>query len=207
VLSQRPRVFTVALTGGIASGKTAVSNVFAKLGVPVIDADQIARELVQPGMPALTAIIRHFGTDFQDQEGRLNRRKMRSTIFTDPAAKTELERILHPLIADEVTRRIAALDTKYCVVVIPLYAESPAYDWVDRVLVVEVGSETQIARVMQRDQISRELAEAILASQATRSDRLALADDIITNEGTLEHLAGRVHELHERYLTLAGIAN
>jgi dephospho-CoA kinase len=199
----KPGVFSVVLTGGIASGKTTVSDLFEELGVPVIDTDRIARELVEPGMPALKTIVKRFGADFLDGEGRLDRRKMRTAIFADPGARTRLENILHPLIGNEVNRRISALDADYCIIVIPLYANSDAYEWVDRVLVVDVEEETQIARVMERDQISREQAEAILASQASRQKRLVLADDVILNEGPLEQLAARVQELHARYLALA----
>jgi len=199
----KPGIFSVVLTGGIASGKTTVSDLFEELGVPVIDTDRIARELVEPGKPALKAIVKRFGPDYLDGEGQLDRRKMRTAIFTDPEARTRLENILHPLIGNEVIHRISALDADYCIIVIPLYANSGAYEWVDRVLVVDAEEETQIARVMERDQINRAQAEAILASQASRQERLALADDVILNEGPLEQLAARVQELHARYLALA----
>jgi len=199
----KPGIFSVVLTGGIASGKTTVSDLFEELGVPVIDTDRIARELVEPGKPALKAIVKRFGADYLDGEGQLDRRKMRTAIFTDPEARTRLENILHPLIGNEVIHRISALDADYCIIVIPLYANSGAYEWVDRVLVVDAEEETQIARVMERDQINRAQAEAILASQASRQERLALADDVVLNEGPLEQLAARVQELHARYLALA----
>jgi dephospho-CoA kinase len=198
----KPGIFSVVLTGGIASGKTTVSDLFEELGVPVIDTDRIARELVEPGKPALKAIVKRFGADYLDGEGQLDRRKMRTAIFTDPEARTRLENILHPLIGNEVIHRISALDADYCIIVIPLYANSGAYEWVDRVLVVDAEEETQIARVMERDQINRVQAEAILASQASRQQRLALADDVILNEGPLEQLAARVQELHAGYLAL-----
>jgi dephospho-CoA kinase len=200
-------VFTVVLTGGIASGKTAVSHLFEELGVPVIDTDRIARELVEPRMPALKAIVKAFGAECLDPGGGLDRRKMRSVIFSDPAAKSRLEAILHPLIGAEVLRRISKLEAAYCIVVIPLFAESSAYTWIDRVLVVDAQEDTQIARVMERDGIDRSLAESILASQASRPDRLALADDVIVNEGTLEELTERVQELHLAYLRLADYAD
>jgi dephospho-CoA kinase len=199
----KPGIFSVVLTGGIASGKTTVSDLFEELGVPVIDTDRIARELVEPGKPALKAIVKRFGADYLDGEGQLDRRKMRTAIFTDPEARTRLENILHPLIVNEVIHRISALGADYCIIVIPLYANSGAYEWVDRVLVVDAEEETQIARVMERDQINRAQAEAILASQASRQERLALADDVVLNEGPLEQLAARVQELHARYLALA----
>ena len=196
-------IYTVVLTGGIASGKTTVSNIFRKLGVPVIDTDEIARELVEPGMPALKAILEVFGSDYLDPAGRLDRRKMRSTIFSNSESRARLEATLHPLIRNEVRRRIAELDTPYCIVVIPLFGDSPAYGWVDRVLVVDVNEEAQISRVMERDRITRAEALAILASQTGRSERLAFADDVLSNEETPEELPVRVAALHRKYLELA----
>ena len=203
---QSPQVFTVVLTGGIASGKSIASRLFEELGVPIIDTDCIARELVEPGMPALQAIVEAFGTGCLGPDGRLDRRRMRSEIFADPEARARLESILHPQIGAEVRRRISELDAAYCIVVIPLYAESSAYGWIDRVLVVDTDEDTQIARVMQRDRIGRDLAESILASQAARKERLALADDVIRNDGTMERLAARVRELHHKYSQLAAEA-
>lgn len=200
---QKPDIFTVVLTGGIASGKSTVSGLFEALGVPVVDTDRISRELVEAGKPALEAIVDAFGRECLDGEGGLDRRRMRSVIFADPEARKRLESILHPLIGGEVLRRITALDATYCIVVIPLYTESSAYGWIDRVLVVDADADTQIARVMARDGASRELARAILASQAGRSERLALADDVIRNEGSMDQLAAQVRELHRQYSALA----
>ena len=200
---QKPGIFTVVLTGGIASGKSTVSALFEELGVPVVDTDRIARELVEPGQAALRTIVDAFGPEVLDAQGALDRRRMRSVIFADPVARQQLESILHPLIGAEVRRRVSELDGAYCVVVIPLYAESSAYGWVDRVLVVDVEEETQIARVMRRDRISRNLTEAMLANQADRRERLAMADDVISNEGTVGELEAQVKELHLRYLDLA----
>jgi len=166
------RVFTVVLTGGIASGKTAVSDSFRQLGVPVIDTDVIAKELVEPGQPALERIAELFGG------------------------------LLHPLIAEEVLRRMEHIGSPYCIIVIPLYAESGSYRWVDRVLVVDVSEEQQIDRVMARDQISRRQAEAILDAQADRQERLALADDVVDNSGSLSELASQVEDLHRKYSSL-----
>lgn len=199
-----PGIHTIVLTGGIASGKTAVSDCFARLGVPVVDTDLIARELVEPGQEALDQISRAFGSAFLDSEGRLDRKKMRHAIFSDPVKKQQLEGILHPLIAKEVGRRIAELQAPYCILVIPLYSESSAYDWVDRVLVVDVAEELQIERVMTRDRITREQAESILDAQAGRQQRLALADDVLDNSGSIEQLENAVERLHRKYLALAG---
>jgi dephospho-CoA kinase len=205
---QKARVFTVVLTGGVASGKSTVSNLFEELGVTVIDTDLISRELVEPGQPALRAIVDAFGDQCLDSSGRLDRRRMRSLIFADPAAKQKLEGILHPLIGGEVLRRINELErTPYCIVVIPLYAESSAYGWINRVLVVDASEDSQIERLMRRDGITNELAESMLANQAARAERLSLADDVIVNTGTVEQLAKQVQNLHALYLRLALAAN
>ncbi|MBT8048822.1 MAG: dephospho-CoA kinase [Xanthomonadales bacterium] len=196
-------IFTVVLTGGIASGKSAVSDCFEQLGTPVVDTDRIAREVVQPGKPALKHIADEFGKDFLDSNGGLNRSRMRQEIFSDPKQKTRLEAILHPRIGEEVLRRVRALDAPYCIIVIPLYAESSSYAWIDRVLVVDVSEELQIERVMARDRISRDQASAILNSQASRETRLALADDIIENSGKRSELPEKVKSLHEKYLSLS----
>ena len=198
-----PGIFTVVLTGGIASGKTTVSDLFAELGVPIIDTDRIARELVEPGQPALRSIAETFGPGCLDANGGLARKVMRSIIFSDPDAKARLEGILHPLIRAEVQCRVAELDADYCIVVIPLYAGPGFYDRVDRVLVVDAAESTQISRVMQRDGTTREAAQAILASQIGRRERLALADDVIVNEAGLGELQQRVCELHAAYRALA----
>lgn len=198
-----PGMFTVVLTGGIASGKTTVSDLFAELGVPIIDTDRIARELVEPGQPALKAIVDAFGPECLAGEGQLDRKAMRSIIFSDPEAKARLEGILHPLIRAEVQRRVAELKSDYCIVVIPLFAGQGFYGRVHRVLVVDVDENTQISRVMQRDRVSREAAEAILANQIGRRERLALADDVIVNEAGFAELAAEVRRLHSLYVSLA----
>ena len=202
-MKSHPGIFTVVLTGGIASGKTAVSDCFARLGAAVIDTDVIARAIVEPGQPALLQISREFGPGFLDPEGRLDRRRMREAIFSEPALKSKLEAILHPLIATEVLQQIEQLDAPYCILVIPLYAESSAYSWIDRVLVVDVSEDIQTERVMARDRISCEQAQSILNAQASRQARLALADDVIDNSGTLTELESRVKALHQKYLELA----
>jgi len=196
-------IFVVVLTGGIASGKTAVSDLFAKRGVPVIDTDLIAHQIVEPGQPALDQVSVEFGRDFLNAEGRLDRRKMRHAIFSNPELKTRLENILHPAIAAEASRQVAVLDEPWCILVIPLLVESDLFPWIDQVLVVDVEEEIQINRVMARDEISREQALAILNAQSSRQDRLALADDIIENSGSLEQLETRVDQLYQLYTALA----
>ena len=198
-----PHVFTVVLTGGIASGKTTVSDLFAKLGVAVIDTDVIAREMVAPGQPALQRVVDVFGSAFLDSDGSLNRSKMRHAIFSDAALRSRLENILHPLIAAEAIRRAGKVRSPYCMVVIPLYTESARWPWIDRVLVVDTPEAVQIQRGMERDGINHQQTQAILEAQADRSKRLALADDVISNDGTLAALQARVEELHAMYLALA----
>jgi dephospho-CoA kinase len=199
------RVFTVVLTGGIASGKTAVSDKFRQLGVPVIDTDVIARQLVEPGQPALDRIAEIFGPGLLDSAGGLNREKMREAIFSDREKKAKLESLLHPLIGEKVLKRLKGVSAPYCILVVPLYAESGAYRWVDRVLLVDVSEEQQIRRVMRRDHISREQAEAILAAQASRAERAALADDVIDNNGRLNELEDKIDALHRKYSSLGSV--
>lgn len=194
------RPYVVVLTGGIASGKTAASDHFASLGVPVIDTDTIARELVEPGQEALQRIKQDFGPNFIDASGHLDRNQMRKTIFADPQLKFHLESILHPLIAAEARRRLVNLDAPYCILVIPLYAESARWPFVDHVVVVDVDEQTQIERVMNRDNIDRQQAEAILNNQATRTERVALAQDIIDNSGGIGKLQAQVEAIHKRIL-------
>jgi len=199
----RRRPMVVALTGGIASGKTAASDAFAALGVPVIDTDVIAREIVEPGQPGLEAIRAEFGAEFVDAEGRLRRRALRETIFSDAQARARLERILHPLIATEARRRIVALDAPYAMLVVPLLVESGLFADADRVVAVDVPEPVQVERLTARDGIDRRQAEAALAAQATREQRLAAADDIVDNSGSLDALRARVAELDRRYRGLA----
>jgi dephospho-CoA kinase len=200
-MSDQP--FRVALTGGIASGKSTVADLFAALGVPVIDTDVIARQVVEPEQPALAKIAATFGSDVLDAEGRLDRRRMRERIFSDPDAKRRLEAILHPAIRAEMERQSMAAQGPYQVLVIPLLTEGGRRDHVDRVLLVDAPEELQIQRLMMRDGVSHEQAQASLNAQATRAQRLALADDVIRNTGRVDDLRAQVAELHQRYLRFA----
>jgi len=193
----------VILTGGIASGKTAVSSRFERLGVPVIDTDIIAREVVQPGRRALAAIVNEFGKEVLDNKGELDRGRMRDLIFSDPVSKEKLEEILHPAIGQEVRLRIDAIQGGYCILVVPLLAESGRYKGSDRVLVVDVDAQTQLQRLITRDRISSDLASNMIKAQASRQERLDLADDVIENAGNLETLDSAVASLHEKYRQLA----
>ena len=200
---ENPETFVVVLTGGIASGKTAVSQLFAKRGVPVIDTDQIAHEIVERGQPALERIAEAFGQEFLDGTGHLNRKKMRNTIFSDPVLKNRLEGILHPAIAAQVDQRVAQIDAPWCILVVPLFKQASLFPWIDHVLAVDVEESVQIERVMERDSITREQAQAILEAQPSRRERLALADDILDNSGSLKELEARVDDLYDRYAKLA----
>lgn len=193
----------IALTGGIASGKSAVAELFARLGVPVLDADRIAREVVEPGKPALNELIAAFGADILDTRGHLDRIRMRERIFTDAAARNTLETILHPVIRAELLRQSESMGGEYQIHVIPLLVEGQRSEAYDRVLVVDSPEEAQITRLMARDHTTREQAARIVAAQATREQRLAVADDVIVNTGTLEDLQRFVQTLHRNYSLLA----
>jgi dephospho-CoA kinase len=193
----------IALTGGIASGKTAVADLFAKLGVPVLDTDQIARDVVAPGMPALARLVAEFGAEILDAHGSLDRARMRERVFNDPAQRRRLEAITHPAIREELARRAAAAGGDYQIHVIPLLVETGRAEVYDRVLVVDCPQEAQLARLMARDGTSREQAEEILAAQASREERLNAAHDVIENTGTLADLEHFVQTLHSNYALLA----
>jgi dephospho-CoA kinase len=199
------RAYRVALTGGIASGKTTVANLFAAHGVPLVDTDLIAREVVEPGQPALAAVVATFGADVLDQEGRLDRRRLREIIFGDAAARGRLEAILHPAIRAEMERQSAAAADAglYQLLVIPLLAEGGRRNHVDRVLVVDTPESVQVARLMARDAVTREQAEASLRAQAARTARLGMADDVVTNTGRIEDLRDQVDALHLQYVNFA----
>ena len=199
------RALPIAVTGGIASGKSEVTRRFEALGVPVLDADLLSRELVEPGEPALAEIVQRFGDRMLDASGRLDRRALREVVFADPAARRDLEAILHPRVRTALRERAAATTGDYVLLAIPLLAESaePHYDWIARVLVVDVPRELQVARVMQRDRVDRRAAEATLAAQTSRENRLALAHDVIVNDGPLDALDAIVERLHMRYRQLA----
>ena len=197
-------MYVVAITGGIGSGKTTVANQFAALGIEVVDADLIAREVVAPGTPALAAIVNHFGAEMLTEQGLLDRRALRERIFSDPAAKSWLNALLHPIIRSEMLRQCAAVSSPYCLLVVPLLVENRLTELADRVLVIDVDEATQIERTCRRDGVSREQAQAILASQANRSERLAMADDVLDNQsGTTETIRARILALHETYLAFA----
>ncbi|MEI2266319.1 dephospho-CoA kinase [Erwinia sp. CGal63] len=196
--------YTVALTGGIGSGKTTIANAFAARGVDIVDADVIARQVVEPGQPALEAIRERFGAAVIRPDGTLDRAALRQRIFSSAPEKAWLNALLHPLIHRETRRQLALTRSPWCLWVVPLLVENNLQHLADRVLVVDVDRETQLVRTMARDNISREQAEHILAAQASREARLAAADDIIDNDGAPEDVAARVALLDQRYRQLAG---
>jgi dephospho-CoA kinase len=193
----------IGLTGGIASGKSTVSALFAALGVPVIDTDQIARDVVAPGSALLGRLIAHFGAGMLTPQGELNRRALRERVFADPAARATLEALMHPAIMAELQRRAAAAGGVYQILAIPLLVEHDLRASVDRVLLVDCAEPLQLRRVQVRDGVTLAAARKILAAQASRAARLAVADDVIVNDGDLEQLRGRVEALHVLYGTLA----
>ncbi|MCI1900790.1 MAG: dephospho-CoA kinase [Enterobacter sp.] len=198
--------YIVALTGGIGSGKSTVADAFSRLGITIVDADVIARQVVEPNTPALKAIEAHFGNDIINADGTLNRRRLRECIFTTPTEKTWLNALLHPIIHQQTQRQIADATSPYVLWVVPLLVENQLQHKANRVLVVDVSPETQLQRTMLRDNVSRQHAEQILAAQATREARLAVADDVIDNDGAPDAIASDVARLHTQYLIYASQA-
>lgn len=197
-------MFTVALTGGIASGKNVVSTRFHQHGIDVFDADVVARDLVAPGQPALEEIKMHFGSKVLTLQGTLDRERMREYIFGDPAQRKQLETILHPRISLSLRRAAKNSRTPYCVLAIPLLVEClDDYRWVDRILLVDTPEPLQMERLIQRDLIGTELAQRMVAAQTNRKARLAIANDVIENTDSIHALIAAVDKLHERYLQFA----
>lgn len=195
--------YRVGLTGGIASGKSTVADMFAGLGVVVIDTDRIAREVVEPGQPALQEVRHEFGDTVINDQGGLDRAEMRRIVFSDPDARRRLEAILHPRIRSATIKQAEAAGGDYQLIVVPLLSDSPLQRFVDRVLVVDCDEKTQIRRLMARDAESEGQARRMLAAQAARDERLAIADDIVSNDGNLTATLEQVQALHQRYLSLA----
>lgn len=198
-------MYIVAVTGGIGSGKTTIANRFAALGIEVVDADVVARQVVEPGTPALAAIAEHFGTAVLESDGSLNRRLLRERVFAHPQEKAWLNALLHPRIREEMLRQCAAVQSPYCLLVVPLLVENNLTGLAQRVLVVDVDEATQIERTCRRDQVTPEQARAILAAQATRSERLSRADDVIDNtkqdDSALQAEILRLHAAYMRFAT------
>ncbi|MGL5726477.1 MAG: dephospho-CoA kinase [Plesiomonas sp.] len=210
--------YTVAITGGIGSGKTTVANLFAQHGITLVDADIVAREVVEVGSPALGSIVAHFGTQVQLPDGSLNRAVLREIVFADPQQQAWLNQLLHPLISQTMQHQLAAVTSPYALWVVPLLVENNLCGLADRVLVIDVSPDTQIKRTLLRDKVSEQQVKHILRAQASRSERLAVADDIIdndcnalsapislqrVNQDALDALSTQVSLLHQKYLELA----
>ena len=198
---QRP--FRVGLTGGIASGKSLVAELFADLGVPIIDTDVIAREVVEPGKPALDEIRSRFGEHMIDTAGNLDRAALRKEVFSNEQARLDLEAILHPRIGAETRRQADAAGGDYQVIVVPLLVNSPLAQFVDRILVVDCDEEIQIDRLLARDAGNEEQARRIIAAQASREERLEIADDVLLNEDGIAEVRDAVTRLDWKYRRLA----
>lgn len=194
--------FIVGLTGGIGSGKSAAADCFRELGIELVDTDILAREVVEPGTTALDAIASRFGGSILKPDASLDRAQLRERIFADPEAKEWLEALLHPLINQLIIDRLAACDSPYCLLVSPLLLETRQSELADRVLVIDVSREIQLARTLLRDGSSEQTVEAIIASQIGRKERLARADDVIRNEGDLKELQAAVKAQHLLYLAM-----
>lgn len=198
--------FIVGVTGGVASGKSEVTRRFQDLGVFVADADVAAREAVAAGSPGLDEVVQAFGTGVLDASGGLDRAAMRARVFQDEPARRQLEAIIHPRVRAQMQAQGLAASGAYAIAAIPLLTEGgrDAYPWLDRVLVVDVHPDVQRARLMRRDGIDAALADRMIAAQASRTARLAIADDVIVNDGALETLDAHVAALDRRYRLLAG---
>jgi len=193
----------VGLTGGIGCGKSTAADIFAELGIPVLDADQIARDLVAPGQAALQQITQTFGADILNDDGTLNRPRLRERVFFDPAQKLKLEAILHPMIYHTLQIESAKLSAPYGILCIPLLFETGGTDFIDRIVVVDCPEASQMTRVKRRDQLSDETIQAIMASQASRPYRIAHANDVLDNSGSYGKLAEQIKKLHNLYISLS----
>ncbi|SEA52474.1 dephospho-CoA kinase [Nitrosospira multiformis] len=197
-------MLVIGLTGGIGSGKTSAANIFSALGAGVVDTDEIAHELTQSGGRSLPAIRRAFGEKYITPEGALNRKEMRNLVFNDTDARRKLEAILHPLIRDEVSRRVGLAQAPYLIIVVPLLLETGHYRGiVQRVLVVDCSEGAQISRATARSGMNEQAVRAIMVVQVSRDERLGQADDVIVNDADLTNLERQVRALHKKYMTLA----
>lgn len=193
----------IGLTGGIASGKSTICELFSQLNIPIIDADIIARELVEPGKDAYIEIVRQFGNGILEKDQTLNRKKLRKLIFSDPSAKKKLEAILHPQIRLQLEEQSAQQSAAYCILAIPLLIESKMTDLVDHIIVVDTPDNQQIKRLCQRDKISKTDAITIIQSQSSREKRHSIADDIINNNDSIDSLRISINSLHKKYCAIS----
>ena len=196
-------IYRVGLTGGIASGKTTVANLFGDLGAVLIDTDVIARDVVMPGTRGLAAVVKRFGREVLNEDGTLDRRALRRIVFADSGKRLDLEGILHPLIREETAHQMNTAGGPYQMVIVPLLVESPTRHVMDRILVVDCDESVQLDRLLLRDTESEEQARKIIAVQASREKRLSIADDVIDNGLDLDSTRAQVTQLHQMYLSLA----
>jgi len=192
----------IGLTGGIGSGKSAACKIFSELGVPVIDADDIAHSLVKPEMPAFKEITKMFGNEVISTDGTLDRKIIRDKVFANETDRKRLEGILHPAVYEEIAVQVKNINSKYCIISIPLLLETDASKTVDRILVIDVPRELQLDRAANRDKTNKSDIDAIIDSQISRKDRLSAADDIVDNKGNINDLRKRICDLHEFYLNI-----
>ncbi len=196
-------MLTIGLTGGVGSGKSMVANFFSELGVPIIDSDILAREVVEPNTLGYNNIVKHFGKTILSADGTIDRKTLKNIVFQNPQERRWLEQTLHPLIRELTKKRIEKISAPYCIIVIPLLAETWPHPLINRVLVVDTTPDLQYKRIIERDHCTPEFAQDMINAQATRDQRLAYADDIIENNTDLQTLKTQVFDLHQIYLALA----
>lgn len=203
ILNKAQLPLVIGLTGGIGSGKSTVAAGFASKGIVQVDADLVARQLVQPGTPALEQITAHFGHDILQPDGQLDRQALRAIVFSQPPAKAWLDALLHPLIRQHMQQQLAAAQSPYVLFIAPLLLENQLESYIDRLLVVDLPEQLQLQRTLSRDGGSEQQVGSIMAAQVSRAQRLSAADDVIDNSGKPEQLTAQIEKLHQRYLQLA----
>ena len=198
-----PSVLTIALTGGIGSGKTSIASIFKNLGVPIIDSDTISKEIILPGKQCFKDIVNEFGEEILTNKGTIDRYKLRDIIFNNDKARIKLENITHPIIFKNIDIQTSLINYPYCLVIVPLLIETKSVKYFDKVLLVDTFKNIQFERVSKRDSMSLTLLRKIIKIQATRSERLKYADDIIENNNEIGNLNEHINILHKKYLTLS----
>jgi dephospho-CoA kinase len=198
-----PPALTIALTGGIGSGKTSIASIFKSLGVPIIDSDTISKEIILPGKPCFKDIVNEFGEEILTNKGTIDRYKLRDIIFNNDKARIKLENITHPIIFKNIDIQTSLINYPYCLVIVPLLIETKSVKYFDKVLLVDTIENIQFERVTKRDSISPTLLRKIIKTQVTRSERLKYADDIIENNNEIGNLNEYINILHKKYLTLS----
>ena len=198
-----PPVLTIALTGGIGSGKTSIASIFKSLGVPIIDSDTISKEIILPGKPCFKDIVNEFGEEILTNKGTIDRYKLRDIIFNNDKARIKLENIIHPVVFKNIDTEISLINYPYCLVIIPLLIETKSTEKFDRILVIDALESLQFERIVKRDDISPILIKKIIKTQAKRKERLRYANDIIVNNDTIMNLNKSINTLHKKYLGLS----